>query len=80
MSAAVARVMALPPPPSLADRYIAAGDTVSARKCHRHVAEPFTRLCTDFDTWLATPAADRLAAPLPVRGFAARAAVGARRS
>jgi integrase len=61
--------------PGLADQYIAAGDTDAARKCRRHVTEAFTRLFTDFDRWLAAPVADRLAAPLPVRGFAAWAAV-----
>ena len=72
---ATARVVALPRRgPSLAQKFIATGGTDSSRKCRRHVTEAFTRLFGDFDTWLAAPAADRLAAPLPMRGFAAWAA------
>jgi hypothetical protein len=71
-----ARVLALPRRgPSLAERFIASGDTDSARKCRRHVTEAFTRLFGTFDGWLATTAAARLSAPLAVRGFAAWAAV-----
>jgi integrase len=77
MSAAAARVLASTwrQWPSLADQYIAGADTAAGRKCRRQVTEAFTRLFGDFDTWLAAPAPDRLAAPLPVRGFAAWAAV-----
>ena len=76
MSAAAATAATLPPRRDwLAQQFIAAGDTDSARKCRRHVTEAFVRLFGDFNTWLAAPATDRLAASLPVRGFAAWAAV-----
>jgi dienelactone hydrolase len=43
MSAAVVRVPALPPQrPSLADQYIAAGDSHSARKCRRDLDTALT--------------------------------------
>lgn len=76
MSAVTTRILAFGPRTAgLAGQYVAAGDTEAARKCRRHVTEAFTRLFCDFDVWLAAPAADRLAAPLPVRGFVAWAAV-----
>jgi integrase len=76
MSATTGRALAFPPQrPSLADRYIAGADTDNGRKCRRHLTEAFAARFGDFDRWLTAPAAHRLAAPLPVRGFAAWAAV-----
>jgi integrase len=76
VNAATARVLALPPRrASLAGQYIAGADTDGARKCRRQVTEAFFARFGDFDRWLTTPAVDRLSAALPVRGFAAWAAV-----
>src|SRR5262249_39838361 len=60
---------------SLAGQYIAGADTDGARKCRRLVTEAFFAHFGDFDRGVTMPAMDRLSAALPVRGFAAWAAV-----
>ena len=76
MSVATTRALTvLPAGAGLADQYVAGGSTAGGRKCRRHATEAFTARFGDFDRWLTAPPADRLTAPLPVRGFAAWAAV-----
>jgi hypothetical protein len=76
MSATATRIaVSAPHRSTLAGQYIAGADTANGRKCRRHVTEAFVARFGDFDQWLTTPVADRLSAALPVRSFAAWAAV-----
>jgi integrase len=76
MSAATAKILAFTPKiEGLAAQYIAGADTDSGRKCRRQVTDAFNATFGDFSSWLAAPVAQKRSASLPVRGFAAWAAI-----
>lgn len=78
MSTAMARVLPFPNAAgTLAAQYIAGADTDRGRNCRRQVTQAFAAAFGDFGSWLTAPVEQRLCASLPVRGYAAWAAVNA---
>ena len=60
-----------------AERYVAGGTSESNRRCRRLAAARFASLFGDLTGWARASTAQRLAAPVAVRGFAAFAVVQA---
>jgi integrase len=61
----------------LAERYVSGGTSESGRACRRLAAARFASLFGDLTGWARASTAQRLAAPVAVRGFAAFAVVQA---